>query len=359
MAHRIHKTLAVIAVCLLPSCGDSKGGEDGSSSGNPSSDTPGTSSTSDTPTGSTTDTPTGSTTDTPTSTTDDPTGSAGDSPLCINFGGQAGVEGVIGSFVGKVLANESINAYFLTTDTDGARLTSCLSKQVGGAIGCEGVVYDCMDMKTAHAGMGISTNDFNDLAGDFSAAMDEVPTLTAGDKMTVLTVLGGMLPDIVEDGDNNKSIYQRLGRKPGIATVIGGPEDPKSFVALVAGDASINTFFAMSDLARLKTCLVRQVAGATAGGEPLGSIYGKEVDAPDGVDPGVSASKPCLDMVTSHKDLKDGSNMGIEKADFDALVGHLVTAMTNYAVPADDQNAIGGVLGSLCASIVTVDPGSC
>ncbi len=340
MAHRIFTTLALVgAVGLLPACPGDSGTTDDPSTGN-------------NPTGTATDTPTGTA-------TDDPTGAAVDGPICINFGGQTGVEAVINSFVGKVLADDKINAYFLTTDTDGANLGSCLSTQVGQAVGCAGVVYGCMDMKTAHAGMGISTQDFNDLAADFVAAMDEVDTLTQADKDTVVGVLAGMIDDIVEDKDNNVTIYQRLGRKPGIQTVIGGVDDPKSFIALVAGDASINTFFNPATLDRLKTCLVRQVTGATAGGEPLGSIYGKEVDAPTGVDPGVGADKPCADMVKSHATLKDSMGVGIEKADFDALVAHLVTAMTNYSVAADDQNAIGGVLGSMCSMIVTVDPAAC
>lgn len=342
MALRILTSLALVgAVGLLPACGDDtkETAEESATGGDPTGNTE--------PTGGATDTPTGG------------TGAVEDTPLCTNFGGQAGVEAVIGSFVGKVLVNESINAYFLSTDVDGGNLVNCLSTQVGEAVGCAGVVYGCMDMKAAHAGMGISTNDFTDLAGDFSAAMDEVATLTADDKMAVLGVLGGMLGDIVEDADNNVSIYQRVGRKPGINALIGSPTEPMSFVALVAADTTLLPFFATSDLARLKTCLVRQVAGATAGGSAIGPIYGKEVTAPAPADPGVSMDKPCLDMVTSHKDLVDDMGVGIEYADFGALVGHLVTAMTNAGVTMDDQNAIAGVLGPLCGSIVTVDPEMC
>jgi hemoglobin len=339
MALRILTSLALVgAIGLLPACGDDtkETAEDSATSGSPTGNTE-----------PTTDTPTGG------------TGAAEDGPICTNLGGQAGVEAVIGSFLGKVLADDKINAYFLRSDLDAGKLSGCLSTQVGEAVGCAGIVYGCMDMKTVHAGMGISTQDFNDLAGDFVAAMDEVPALTKEDKDTVAGVLVGMLGDIVEDPDNNETIYQRVGRKPGIATVIGGPTDPKSFVALVAGDMTLLPFFATSDLNRLKTCLVRQVTGATVGDSvPLNGIYGKEVTAPDGIDPGVTADKPCRDMVSSHKDLKAGG-VGIAKADFDALVGHLVTAMTNYSVSMDDQNAIGGVLGSLCSSIVTVDPEMC
>ncbi len=281
-----------------------------------------------------------------------------DAALCADFGGYAGVKSVIGDFVGRVLIDERINAYFLTTDVDGANLTRCLEEQVGNATGCAGVMYTCGDMKTVHAGMGISMNDFGDLAEDFSKAMDahqaKTPSLTDADKTAVLGVLGGMAGDIVEDAGNNVTTYQKLGRKPGIATVIGGM-DPKSFVALVVADASINTFFAKTDAARLVTCLVRQVTSATGGP----NIYGKEVTSPAPADPGVTTETPCRDMLSSHKDLKDGMGVGIEKADFDALVGHLVTAMDNYTVPMTEQNAILGALGPLCPDIVTVDPEMC
>jgi hemoglobin len=339
MALRIFTSLALVgAVGLLPACGDDtkETAEDSATSGSPTSD-------------SNTDTPTG----------DNPTGATEDSALCTDFGGQKGVEGVIGSFVGKVLANDSINAYFLSTDVDGGHLVECLSTQVGEAVGCAGVVYGCMDMKTAHAGMGISTNDFNDLAGDFGKAMDEVKTLTADDKTAVLGVLGGMLDMIVEDKTNDVTIYQRVGRKPAIIGLIGHPAEAASFVGLVAADDTINSFFVATDFARLNTCLVRQVAGATQGGSAVGPIYGKEVDAPEGIDPGVSAAKPCLDMVKSHMALKDKDGVGIDYADFGALVGHLLTAMTTAGVTMDDQNAIAGVLGPLCGSIVTVDPEMC
>jgi len=282
-----------------------------------------------------------------------------DAQLCMNLGGYGGVQALVGDFVGRVLLDERINAYFLSTDVDGGQLSSCLEQQIGEVTGCAGVAYTCGDMKTVHAGMGISMVDFGDLAEDFSEAMDAHqegnPNLSQADKMTILGVLGSLAPEIVADPGNDITTYQRLGRKPGIATVIGGPEDPKSFIALVAGDASIVSFFAASDLARLKTCLVRQVTTATSGPP----IYGKEVTAPAPADPGVSTDKPCLDMKTSHANLKDGMGVGIEYLDFIVLVDHLITALSNYNVPMNDQNAILGALGPLCPDIVTVDPEMC
>ena len=287
MTLRDLKNIALVgALAMLSACTVNGGGDDGDDKTSTGTDK---STTGNDPTTTTGDDPT-TTTVAPTTSGADTEAPEEDAQLCANFGGYAGVKTVIGDFVGRVLVDDRINAYFLSTDVDGGKLTTCLEEQVGEATGCAGVTYTCGDMKTVHAGMGISMADFGDLAEDFSKAMDahqvNTPTLTQGDKDAVLGVLGGMAGDIVEDPNNNVTTYQKLGRKPGIATVIGGPSDPKSFVAMVAGDATLVTFFANSDLDRLKTCLVRQVTTATSGPQ----IYGKEVTSPPPADPGVSPS---------------------------------------------------------------------
>lgn len=283
-----------------------------------------------------------------------------DAALCQHLGGFSGIGKLIEGFLATVLVDERINAYFLTTDVDGARLAKCLQAQLGAATGCEAVIYDCEDMVSAHAGMGISEADFTDLAADFSAAMDAHqeahPKLTDDDKATILGVLGSMAPDIVEDVNNDVTTYQRVGRKPGIAAVIGNGNDPQALLGRVATDPTIVGFFTKTDFLRLQTCLVRQVT--SAGGGP--QIYGKEVDAPSPADPGVGAGEPCRDMVAAHKSLKDvNDGTGIEFADFVALVTHLLEAMDSFGVQPEDQNTIVGALGPLCPEIVTVDPESC
>ena len=52
-------------------------------------------------------------------------------------------------------------------------------------------------MKSAHAGMGVSTADFNALVEDLVAALDKFHVAEA-DKNTLLGVLGPMKSDIVE-----------------------------------------------------------------------------------------------------------------------------------------------------------------
>ena len=108
------------------------------------------------------------------------------------------------------------------------------------------------------------------------------------------------------------------------------------FVDLVLADPTLMAFFTSTDRPRFEACLVRQVCGIDGPCE-----YGLEVPA---FQPELGGSV-CRDMLSSH----EGLTITIE--DFTALVGHLVTAMTNYNVSPADQNAIGGVLGGLCSSI--------
>ena len=298
----------------------------------------------------TTETTTGNTTD---NTTGEP------STLCSRLGGmdEPGIPALVNGFLGKVLVDDKINGYFLNSDVDGGALGGCVIKQLGALAGCEGVMYDCQSMTEAHAGLKISQQDFDDFVVDFVAAYDEHaaahPELTADDKTAVGTALGGMAGEIIEDGTNDATVYQRVGRKPAIKALIGKPGEAASFVDNVANDAAINGFFGNSDFDRLNTCLTRQVSSIDG---PI--KYGSEVDAPAGVDPGAGAVNPCLDMKTAHAGMMDDMMSGITIDDFGALVVDLVTAMTTAGVPEADQMAILGVLGPMCDDIVA-DPNTC
>ncbi len=307
----------------------------------------------------TTETTQGPTTDptNDTSTTDDSTTGAVDN-LCTRLGGiDDGIPALVNSFLGKVLGDDKINGYFLNSDIDGGALGACVVKQLGELAGCEGVVYDCKSMTEAHAGLKISQQDFEDFVVDFVAAYDEHaathPELTADDKTAVGTALGGMAGEIVEDPTNDLTVYQRVGRKPAIKTLIGHPGEPGSFVDNVAMDVVINGFFGLTDFDRLNTCLTRQVAGIDGP-----TKYTLEVDAPPGIDPGVSAANPCRDMKTAHEGMVDDMASPITIDDFGALVGDLITAMDTAGVPEAEKLAILGVLGPMCDDIVA-DPNTC
>ncbi len=274
-------------------------------------------------------------------------GGGGDGPaagaLYTRLGAEAGIRTVMTDFVGRVVGDPKINGFFLNANVDGAKLTNCLVLQIGNATGGPQVYPSagCRDMKSSHAGLKISMNDFNDLAGHLVAALKQAGVAQA-DVDTIVGVVSPMAADIVEDKTNNATVYQRVGRKPAIDAVVG------KFITRVVGDARINGFFATTNAARLKTCLVRQVCSIDGPCK-----YGMEVDG----EPGVAKANPCKAMAPSHAGLTSppggaAGTKAITKADFDALVMDLVAELDAAGVSAADKMAILGALGPMCKDIV-------
>ena len=133
-------------------------------------------------------------------------------------------------------------------------------------------------------------------------------------------LLSGVACSTVEPpaGNTTVSLYNRLGGKPAITAVVD------EFVGNVANDARINGRFATTDISRLKGHLVDQVCGATGG--------------------------PCTytgrDMKTTHV------GMGINNAEFTAIVEDLVAALNTFKVPQTEQNELLGLLGPMKSDIV-------
>jgi hemoglobin len=111
-----------------------------------------------------------------------------------------------------------------------------------------------------------------------------------------------------------KTLYERLGKTEAITLVIADFVDEN-----VAKDSRINTFFAKTDLTRLKKLLVEFVASAAGGPE---KYTGR-------------------DMVTAHKGLE------ITMADFNALVEDLVKSLDKFKVPAAEKQEVLDLLGPL------------
>jgi len=119
--------------------------------------------------------------------------------LYDNLGKKKGITAVVDDFVGRCAADSRINGFFKATAADPARLAKFkmnLVNQICQASGgpCK---YTGKSMKEAHAGMGVSTADFNALVEDLVAALDKFKVAEA-DKNTLLGVLGPMKGDIVE-----------------------------------------------------------------------------------------------------------------------------------------------------------------
>jgi hemoglobin len=114
--------------------------------------------------------------------------------LYQRLGGKPAITAVVDDFVGRVAADSRINARFANTNIP--RLKMNLVDQICQASGGP-CTYSGRDMKTAHAGMGITNAEFDALVGDLVAALNK---FKVGDreKNELLAALGPMRKDIVE-----------------------------------------------------------------------------------------------------------------------------------------------------------------
>ncbi len=127
-----------------------------------------------------------------------PMSQAGDT-LYQNLGGKKAIIAVVDDFVGRVAADNRINSFFKATAADPKRLAKFKKNLVDQICEASGgpCKYKGKDMKTAHAGMGITSADFDALVEDLVASLDKF-MVKEGDKQTLLGVLGPMKKDIVE-----------------------------------------------------------------------------------------------------------------------------------------------------------------
>jgi hemoglobin len=122
-----------------------------------------------------------------------------DKTLYERLGGKKSITAVVDEFVGRVAGDARINRYFAADVKDPKRLAKFKKNlvdqicQAGGGP-CK---YMGKDMKSAHAGMGITSADFTALVEDLVGALDK---FKVGDKEKneLLAVLAPMKSDIVE-----------------------------------------------------------------------------------------------------------------------------------------------------------------
>lgn len=119
-------------------------------------------------------------------------------------------------------------------------------------------------------------------------------------------------------GAAKKPLFERLGGKAAIEAVVD------DFLGRVAGDATINSGFAVAHVPRIRQRLIELVCVGTGG--------------------------PCTysgrDMTTAH------AGQGITNAQFDTLVGHLVATLDKFKVPAAEKGELLSVLGPMRPAIV-------
>jgi len=114
--------------------------------------------------------------------------------LYDRLGGKTAITAVVDDFVGRVAADTRINGKFANANIP--RLKSMLVDQICQASGGP-CTYTGRDMKNTHAGMGVSSSDFDALVGDLVATLNKFK-VPEREKNELLGALGPMKGDIVE-----------------------------------------------------------------------------------------------------------------------------------------------------------------
>jgi len=119
-------------------------------------------------------------------------------PLYDRLGGTTAIAGVVDGFVANVAADTRINKFFTRVAKDTAAMRQFKQKLVDQI--CQGsggpCTYTGKDMKTAHAGMGLTNADFDALVEDLVKALDAAG-VQQKEKDDLLAILGPMRTDIV------------------------------------------------------------------------------------------------------------------------------------------------------------------
>lgn len=129
------------------------------------------------------------------------TPSTSDRSLYDRLGGKSAITAVVDDFVGRVATDQRINGKFANANIP--RLKTMLVEQICQASGGP-CTYPGRDMKSAHAGMGVSGSEFDALVSDLVATLNK---FKVGDreKNELLGALGPMKQDIVEKPTANLS----------------------------------------------------------------------------------------------------------------------------------------------------------
>ncbi len=113
--------------------------------------------------------------------------------LYDRLGGKPAIQAVVDDFIGNVAADPRINVFFANANIP--RLNSMLVNQICEATGgpCK---YTGRDMKSAHAGMGVTDAHFNALVDDLVKSLNRF-NVPEKEKNELLAALASMKGDIV------------------------------------------------------------------------------------------------------------------------------------------------------------------
>jgi hemoglobin len=120
-------------------------------------------------------------------------GTGSDATLYSRLGGKDAITAVVDDFVGRVAADNRINGKFASADIP--RLKRLLVEQICQASGGP-CTYTGRDMRTSHAGMAITNDQFDALVGDLVASLNKFK-VGEREKKELLGALGPMRKDVV------------------------------------------------------------------------------------------------------------------------------------------------------------------
>jgi len=124
---------------------------------------------------------------------------AGGKSLFQRLGGKKGIKSVVNDFATRCAADQRISSYFAQTVADPKRLADFkqkLADQICEAAGgpCK---YTGKDMKSAHKGMGITSDAFNYLVEDLALTLGKLK-VGSNEQNELIGLLAPMKADIVE-----------------------------------------------------------------------------------------------------------------------------------------------------------------
>lgn len=202
------------------------------------------------------------------------------------------------------MTDESPTGQDLTWEELHPETQNLLSRR-GLLLGGAGAALTFMGMAVVGCSSTASTSSTGTTAAP--AAPSTTTTSTAAAAASTGSLVGG------------KTLYERLGGDTAITAVVG------SFLANVAADSRINSFFAKTDIPNLQKSVVLLLDQATGGPQ--------KYTGPD--------------METVHAGLK------ITVADFNAFVEDLVKTLDAANVPAAEKQELLNLLAPMQPAIVT------
>jgi len=123
--------------------------------------------------------------------------------LYERLGGEPAIKAVVDDFVTRAANDPRVNFFrkgqareWKPSDADVATFKTRLVQFIGMATGGP-QKYEGTDMKTAHAGMKVTNNEFNALAADLSASLNKL-NVPAKEQAELLAIVETTRKDIVE-----------------------------------------------------------------------------------------------------------------------------------------------------------------